>query len=129
MTVDIPKDGEATTEQVLPHIAYIREQAADGQAGPRHSNRTTQHPVRLGSSTVSVKRIKPNPKMGGKCSCEDKKKLADFEEKVCALEKIISDHTRKMSHLIQITHGRYNQSNVHNTHQQWRSLNKHQTKE
>ena len=70
---DIPNGGEEITGLNLPHNADIREQSADIQAGPRRSNRTTQHPVRLGSSTASVKCIKPNPKMGGKYSCEDRK--------------------------------------------------------
>ena len=86
---DIPNGGEEITGLNLPHNADIREQSADMQAGPRRSNRTTQHPVRLGSSTASVKFINPNPRMGGKCSCEDRKKLADFKEKVSSLEKII----------------------------------------
>ena len=87
------------------------------------SNRTTQHPVRLGSSTASHKCTKPSPKMGGKCSCEDRKKLADFEKKVSSLEKLISDHTRKTSHSLQITHRRSSQINMENNlHQGWRSL-------
>ena len=46
---DIPKYGEATTEQDLPHNADIREQSADIQ-----------------SRIIKVKCIKPSPKMGGK---------------------------------------------------------------
>ena len=76
---DIPKqcvnqDGEVTTEQSLPNTADTREQPADRKAGPRRSSRNI--PVTLGSSSASVKRIKP--KMGGNCSCE--KKLASRKE-------------------------------------------------
>jgi len=56
---DTPKHrsvhGEATTKQGLPHTADTREKSADGHAGARHSNRTKQIPVRLGSSTALVK--------------------------------------------------------------------------
>ena len=61
--------------------------------------------------------------MGGRCSCEDRKKLADFEEKVTSLEKLILDHTGKTSNSLQITQGRSSQINTDgNTNQSWRSL-------
>ena len=56
--------------------------------------------------------------MGGNCSCE---KIASVQEKVNALEKIVSDHT-KTSHSIQIS--RSNQPDVGNSHPERRSLNK-----
>ena len=98
---DIPNGGEEITEPNLPHNADTREQSVATQARPRRSNRTTQHPVRLGSSGASVKRTRPSPNMGGRCSCEDRKKLADFEKKVTSLEQLISAHTGKTnkSHL------------------------------
>ena len=56
--------------------------------------------------------------MGSNCSCE---RIASVQEKVNALEKIVSDHT-KTSHSIQIS--RSNQPDMGNSHPERRSLNK-----
>ena len=58
----------------------IREQPPDRKAGLRSSSRNI--PDTIGSFSASVKHIN--------CRCE---KIANFEEKVNALEKIVSDHT------------------------------------
>ena len=120
---DIQNSGEEITETNLHQNADKREQSADTQAQPRPSTRTTQHPVRLGSSEASVKCTRPSLNMGGGCSSEDRKKLADFEKKVTSLEKLILDHTGKMSSSSQFTQGRSNQTNKDgNTLLGWRSL-------